>query len=124
MRPCQEFRFWARRAPTAERISATVATVLVVVLLAWLLVPGSGPKPTNLASGGGASGEGASGAGQGGEVGIAGAGPSTTVGSAPGAGAAGGPAGAASRAGAAGSAGGTAAGGLAPGCPAARDQRL
>src|SRR5207237_7038731 len=112
-------RFWARRAPTAERISASVATVLVVVLLAWLLVPGSGPKPTNLASGGGASGEGATGAGQGGEVGVAGAGPSTTVGSGPGAGAAGGPAGNASRAGAAAGSAGGAGGGLAPGCPGA-----
>ena len=50
MRPFQEFRFWTRRAPTADRITAGVGALLCVVLLAWLLVPGSGPKPTNLAA--------------------------------------------------------------------------
>ena len=64
MRPCQEFRFWARRAPAAERISTSVAAVVVIALLAWLLVPGSGPKSTNLAaSGGGISSEAGTGAG-------------------------------------------------------------
>ena len=53
MRPFQEFRFWARRAPTGERISAGVGALLVAILVAWLLVPGSGPKSTNLASSGG-----------------------------------------------------------------------
>ena len=59
MRPCQEFRFWARRAPTAERITAAVGALLVVVLLSWLLVPGSGPRSTNLAAAGGAAASGA-----------------------------------------------------------------
>src|SRR5205807_9850606 len=76
MRPCQEFRFWAKRAPTAERISAGVGALLVVVLLSWLLVPGSGPKSTNLASaGGGIAGEGGTGAATGGAGGTPGAGP-------------------------------------------------
>jgi hypothetical protein len=41
MRPFQEFRLWARRAPASERVSAGVATLVVVVLIAWLLVPDS-----------------------------------------------------------------------------------
>ena len=39
MRPFQEFRFWARRAPLSERVSASVAMVLVLGLIAWLAVP-------------------------------------------------------------------------------------
>jgi hypothetical protein len=120
MRPCQEFRFWARRAPTAERISASVAAVLVVVLLAWLLVPGSGPKSTNLAAaGGGVSGEPGTGPEANGAPGAAGAGPSASGGPAAGATGAGGSAGAASKPGAAAGTAAGAAGGLAPGCPAA-----
>jgi hypothetical protein len=121
MRPFQEFRFWARRAPAAERISAGVAGVLVVILLAWLLVPGSGPKATNLASSGGGLGgeQGAAGATTGGGQ-ATGVGPNATGGSAPGGTSGGGAAGATSKAGAAtGTAAGTAGGGPAPGCPAA-----
>src|SRR5437879_8746022 len=58
MRPSQEFRFWARRAPTAERVAAGLATVVVLALLVWLLVPGAERGSTNLAadsSGSGAS---------------------------------------------------------------------
>jgi hypothetical protein len=39
MRPFQEFRLWARRAPVGERVSASVAALIVVALLAWLVVP-------------------------------------------------------------------------------------
>jgi len=121
MRPAQEFRFWARRAPTAERISAGVAATLVIALLAWLLVPGSGPKATNLASGGGrTSGElGVVGGGAGGAAGPD-SGLGTTGGAAGNAGSSGGAAGAASTSGtAAGTNGSAPGGGLAPGCPSA-----
>jgi hypothetical protein len=39
MRPFQEFRVWARRAPVGERVATGVAGVIVVALLAWLMVP-------------------------------------------------------------------------------------
>jgi len=119
MRPAQEFRFWARKAPMTERITAGVGAVLVVVLLAWLLVPGSGPKSTNLAAaGGGISGEGGTGAGgSAGEAGATGA-PGSAGGAAPGATGAAGSAGAATKAGAAQGANSPGAG-LAAGCPAA-----
>jgi hypothetical protein len=39
MRPFQEFRFWARRAPLSERVTAAVAALVAVALIAWLLVP-------------------------------------------------------------------------------------
>jgi hypothetical protein len=53
MRPFQEFRFWARRAPRGQRVTAGVATVIVVGLVAWLLVPDSNDSSTEevLASG-------------------------------------------------------------------------
>ena len=47
MRPFQEFRFWARRAPAAERVSAAVATVIVIGLIGWLLVPDGGDDATD-----------------------------------------------------------------------------
>src|SRR4051794_9514373 len=121
MRPSQEFRFWARRAPTGERVAAGVTTALVlglmVLLLVWL-VPGGAGRATNLASGNGGSG---SAAGQnpdaGGTTGAAGAqgAGSAAAGSATGAGS-GGAGGAAAR----GAAGAGAGGGIAvvkPGCP-------
>jgi hypothetical protein len=107
----------------AERISAGVGALLVVVLVAWLLVPGSGPKSTNLATGAGAAGgAGAGGAGAGagaaGDTGAAAAGGGAAAG-ASGA-ATGGAAGAASKSGAAAGANGASAGGaVAAGCPAA-----
>jgi hypothetical protein len=104
-----------------ERTSAGVAAVLVVILLAWLLVPGSGPKATNLASSGGSSsGEAATAGGTGGATGNAGGAAAATGGSAAG-GASGatGAAGAAAKGGAAGPNSATAAAGPAPGCPAA-----
>jgi len=119
VRPFQEFRLWSRRAPTGERISAGMATVLAIILLAWLLVPGGGTSSTNLAaSGGGTSAGSAGGADSGAAAGGAGAAPGATGGAAatPG-GAAGGPAGSASKAGSTGAAAGGANGGLAPGCP-------
>ena len=117
MRPFQEFRLWARRAPAPERISATVATVLVIALVVWLLVPGSGPKSTNLAAtGGGIGGEAGGGAEANGATGAAGAG-AAAGGAAAGATGTTGPAGAAAgKTGAAAAAGGANAG-LAPGCP-------
>ena len=39
MTPFQEFRFWLRRAPAAELIGATLAVLIVVALVGWLLVP-------------------------------------------------------------------------------------
>ena len=118
MRPFQEFRFWARKAPTAERVSAGIAATLVFILLVWLLVPGAGPKATNLAAAGGAtSGEGATGTGPSGEAGPSGVGPGGSTVAGGGAAATGGAAGAASKAaGPAGPSGGTG-GGLAAGCP-------
>src|SRR4051794_21742849 len=56
MRPFQEFRLWARRAPTGEKAAAGVATAIVIVLVAWLLVPGSTERATNVSSNGGESG--------------------------------------------------------------------
>ena len=100
MRPFQEFRFWTRRAPTAERITAGVGALLCVVLLAWLLVPGSGPKSTNLAaSGGGIGGESGTGPGASGGAGAAGAGAGAGGAGATGAAGTGGAAGAVSNSG-------------------------
>ena len=83
MRPFQEFRLWARRAPAPERISASMATVLVIALVVWLLVPGSGPKSTNLAAtGGGIGGEAGVGAEANGATGAAGAGAGAAAGGA------------------------------------------
>lgn len=78
MRPFQEFRLWARRAPVSERVTASVAMLIVVVLVGWLLVPerdddadsallasgpgvtaGSGASATTVAPGG--AGDGATG---------------------------------------------------------------
>ncbi|HVW82288.1 MAG TPA: hypothetical protein VHB69_15250 [Mycobacteriales bacterium] len=53
MTPFQEFRLWVRRAPTSQRGAAAVATAVVVALLAWALVPGSGTG--NASDGGGGS---------------------------------------------------------------------
>src|SRR5438874_2483596 len=121
MRPFQEFRFWTRRAPTAERITAGVGALLCVVLLAWLLVPGSGPKSTNLAaSGGGIGAESGTGPGAGAGAGAAGAGAGAGGAGATGAAGTGGAAGAVSKAGAVpGASSPTGGPGLAPGCPAA-----
>src|SRR3954452_8174635 len=56
MRPFQEFQLWARRAPTGERVAAGVATLIVIALLSWLLVPGSTERATNVSADGGGSG--------------------------------------------------------------------
>jgi len=37
--PFQQFRVWVRRASTADRMSATLAAVVVLGLLGWLVVP-------------------------------------------------------------------------------------
>jgi hypothetical protein len=39
MRPFQVFRVWARRAPLNQKVGAAVATLIVVALVGWLLVP-------------------------------------------------------------------------------------
>jgi hypothetical protein len=46
MRPYQQLRFWARRAPLTERLTAGIAVAVAVVLVAWLLVP-YGDPPTD-----------------------------------------------------------------------------
>jgi len=117
MRPCQEFRFWARRAPTGERIAAGAAAALVIALVAWMLVPGSERGATSLAAAGGglgatAGGRSDTGAGAAGSAaqaaGRAAAG-SSAGGAAGAAGNASGPAGASSTGGGSGPVG--------PGCP-------
>ena len=42
MTPFQVVRLWARRAPFGERLAAASAAAVVIALLAWLVVPGSG----------------------------------------------------------------------------------
>jgi hypothetical protein len=49
MTPFQEFRLWARRAPTNERLSAGLATAIVLALLVWVLIPSSTANSTNSA---------------------------------------------------------------------------
>lgn len=57
MRPFQAFRFWARRAPLGERVGAGVAIAIVLALIGWLLVPGTGgPGSRELAVSGGTQG--------------------------------------------------------------------
>ena len=119
MNPCQEFRLWARRAPSGERVSAGIASLVVLALLVWLLVPGSGTKSTQLASGGGGLGSGGAagfdnGGVSGGSTSAAGGSAGSAAGGAAGSGqsAGGARAGTATGPGTAGSAG------LAPGCPA------
>jgi hypothetical protein len=46
----QELQVWARRAPTSERAFATIGLALALGLVAWLVVPASGPASS--ASGG------------------------------------------------------------------------
>ena len=52
MTPVQEFRLWARRAPTGERVAAGVAAATVIALLAWLLAPGGASSATRVSSAG------------------------------------------------------------------------
>jgi hypothetical protein len=42
MTPFQQFRLWARRAPANERVSAALATIVVLSLLVWVLIPTGG----------------------------------------------------------------------------------
>lgn len=66
MTPFQEFRYWSRRAPSSERVAAGIASVVVLALLGWMLVPGGSHSTPLAASGGGSGGQGAIGAGTGG----------------------------------------------------------
>jgi hypothetical protein len=51
MRPFQQLRFWAQRAPVGERVSAGLAVVVALALIGWLLVPdGSSSKDGLFAS--------------------------------------------------------------------------
>lgn len=49
MRPFQEFRLWARRAPARERVTASVAGLIAIALLVWLVVPDSDDSSTDVA---------------------------------------------------------------------------
>lgn len=42
MTPFQEFRLWARRAPTIERVTASVVACVVLALLVWAIIPSGG----------------------------------------------------------------------------------
>jgi Periplasmic binding protein len=53
MRPFQELRLWARRAPVAERAAAGVAMLIAIALLAWLVVPDPDDASTDVAAIGG-----------------------------------------------------------------------
>jgi hypothetical protein len=59
MRPSQEFRFWARRAPTVERVAAGVAVATVMALLVWLLVPAGTHSGAQVSSAGSSGSNGA-----------------------------------------------------------------
>jgi hypothetical protein len=48
MRPFQQFRFWARRAPRRDRAAAGVASIVALALMAWLLVPDSNDASTDV----------------------------------------------------------------------------
>jgi hypothetical protein len=50
MRPFQEFRLWAKRAPVGERAATAVAAVIAVTLLAWLVVPEDDDATTDVAA--------------------------------------------------------------------------
>lgn len=55
MRPFQEFRLWARRAPLGERVAASVAGLLAMALVVWLVIPERGDSSrTAVAVAGGA----------------------------------------------------------------------
>jgi hypothetical protein len=53
MRPFQELRLWARRAPVVQRAAAGVAIVIVMGLLGWLVVPERDDSGTDLTAIGG-----------------------------------------------------------------------
>jgi hypothetical protein len=50
MTPFQEFRDWAHRGPTEERLLAFMAAVLTAALIAWLAIP-DGVRATTVATG-------------------------------------------------------------------------
>ena len=87
MTPFQEFRLWARRAPVGERLAASVAAVVVMAVLAWILVPAGTTTEklsafptsdtTGAATGGSATG------GSTGATGTSGTATGTTTGTAP-----------------------------------------
>lgn len=53
MTPFQQFRLWTRRAPTGQRVSASMVALVVAGLLGWAIYPGGG---TNAARAEGGSG--------------------------------------------------------------------
>src|SRR4051794_3511804 len=50
MTPFQEFRLWARRAPSGERFSAGLAAATVFAVLVWILVPTNSNKGSDQSS--------------------------------------------------------------------------
>lgn len=52
MRPFQQLRFWARRAPVGERAGAGLAMLLALALVGWLLVPDSGSSRQDVSASG------------------------------------------------------------------------
>src|SRR4051812_13054608 len=50
MTPFQEFRLWARRAPSGERFSAGLAAATVLAVLVWILVPTNSNKASDQSS--------------------------------------------------------------------------
>lgn len=62
MRPFQQFRLWARRAPIGERVGAAAVALIAVALVSWLLVsPSKDDSPSasaNVEAANGAAGAG------------------------------------------------------------------
>src|SRR5439155_5005185 len=56
MSPFQEFRFWLRRSPASERVTAGLGAALAVAVLALLLVPGKHGSSNELVAAGSGGG--------------------------------------------------------------------
>src|SRR5439155_6179919 len=82
MRPFQEFRLWARRGPIGQRVSAGVAMLIVVGLIAWLLVPDRHRSSPNVSASSGSAGQSTASTASGGPApgGVPGGGTSATPG--------------------------------------------
>ncbi|HUC35486.1 MAG TPA: hypothetical protein VMR97_00015 [Acidimicrobiales bacterium] len=119
MRPFQEFRLWARRAPVSERVGAVAGAAVVLAALLFLVSPGSQSNPASANSAPGRTGGNSSAAGS---NGASSSGTSTAGTAAGSASASGGGGTAGGSPGAAGSAGGGATSAAAAGCPSGSDQ--
>ena len=70
MTPFMQLRLWWRRGTVAQRASASLATLIVLALAAWVLIPtGSDDGATTVASGGGVGVQGGTGGNLGGQTG-------------------------------------------------------